>query len=154
MALLVAALALVVFARRHDGPLGPLPGGALQAGTIVPPPDDWSPFADVATLELETRPDSPWSVTTWFVVQEGKLYASADFLNPGKRWPHFVLEDPRVRVRLDEGSHLLRFECRAVRVDEPSTIASLRETFARKYHLAADGLAARTQVWFFRLDPR
>jgi hypothetical protein len=162
LVLVAAALVVVAFARFHDGPLGPLPGGALRTGGLARVPEDWSPWAGVPTLELETRPDSPWSVTTWFVVEGGKLYASADFLNPGKRWPHFVQTDPRVIVRLDDGSgagatgrtSLLRFECRAVRVEEPSTVAALRKAFARKYDIAPDGIAARTQVWFFRLDPR
>jgi hypothetical protein len=148
--------ALLALTRLHDGPLGPLPGGALRAGALVFAPLDLAPFAAAQTLALETRPASPWSVTTWFVVHDGALYASADFLNPGKRWPFYVLEDPRVVVRLESAGdgEAVRVPCRATRVGDDATIHALRDAFARKYALAPSSLAARTTVWFFRLDPR
>jgi len=152
LAALVAVGALVpCVARRLDGPLGPLPGGAFRSGQRVSDPaPDWSFVRDLREIEIETDPARPRSVRTWFVVEDGALVVSADFLNPGKRWPFDVLNDPRVRVRLAGRI----FERRAVRVDDPGAIARLRLAFARKYALAEDGLAARTRAWFFRMDPR
>jgi hypothetical protein len=151
LALGLAALGGFPVLRFHDGPLGPLPGGALVRGTLS---EDQKPGWESAgigdTIELEVRPGAPWSVTTWAVVFEGDLYVSADFLNPIKRWPYFVLEDPSVEVRAAGR----RYRCSAVRVEDPQLVAALRSAFARKYALPPDGFAAHTAVWFFRLEPQ
>jgi hypothetical protein len=147
----LAALGSFLVLRFHDGPLGPLPGGALVRGTLSEDPKPrWEAAAIGQTIELEVRPGAPWSVTTWAVVHEGDLYIAADFLNPIKRWPYFVLEDPSVEVRA-AGQ---RYHCSAVRVEDPGLVAALRLAFAQKYALPADGFAAHTAVWFFRLEPR
>jgi hypothetical protein len=147
----LAALASFLVLRFHDGPLGPLPGGALVRGTLSEDPKPhWEAAGIGQTIELEVRPKAPWSVTTWAVVYDGDLYVAADFLNPIKRWPYFALEDPSVEVRA-AGQ---RYRCSAVRVEEPGRIAALRLAFARKYALPPDGFAAHTAVWFFRLEPR
>lgn len=151
LALGLAALGGFVVLRFHDGPLGPLPGGALVRGALS---EDQKPRWETAgigeTVELEVRPGAPWSVTIWAVVYEGNLYISADFLNPIKRWPYFVLEDPSVEVRAAGR----RYRCSALRVEDPGLVAALRGAFARKYALPPDGFAAHAAVWFFRLEPR
>lgn len=137
--------------RLHDGPLGPLPGGALVRGTLSQAQRPrWEAAAVGRTIELEVRPAAPWSVTVWAVVYAGDLYVPADFLNPVKRWPYFVLEDPTVVVR----SAGERYRCTAIRVEEPGLLAALRSAFARKYALTPDGFAAHSRVWFFRLEAR
>lgn len=152
LSLLFAAVALMAWTRIHDGPIGPLPGGALRSGRLVSPPFDWAAWAQGETLELETRTDAPWSVTTWFVVHDGVLYVSADFLNPGKRWPGFVRADPRVVVRVRGADGTARRAAgRATRVDEPALLQILREAFRRKYEIRDGDLAARVEVWFFRI---
>jgi hypothetical protein len=109
----------------------------------------WESAGIGRTIELEVRPASPWSVTTWAVVHQGDLYVAADFLNPLKRWPYLVLADSAVLVRAAGR----RYRCVAVRIQDPERVAALRQAFARKYALTPDGLAAHTTVWFFRLDP-
>jgi hypothetical protein len=137
--------------RSHDGPLGPFPGGAFVRGTLsADPKPHWEAAGIGETIELEVRPNAPWSVRTWAVVYQGDLYVAADFLNPIKRWPYFVVQDSSVEVRAAGR----RYRCSAVRVEDPKLVASLRAAFARKYALTPDGLSAHTSVWFFRLDPR
>jgi len=149
--LALAALSGLFLLRLHDGPLGPLPGGVLVAGPLSEEPrPHWEGAGIGDTIELEVRPRAPWSVTTWAVVYAGNLYVAADFLNPVKRWPYFVLEDPAVEVRAAGR----RYRCSATRVEDPSLVAALREAFARKYRLSPDGLAAHARVWFFRLEAR
>jgi hypothetical protein len=149
--LALAALSGVLLLRLHDGPLGPLPGGAFVRGTLSQEPKPrWEAAGIGPTLELQVRPGAPWSVTTWAVVYEGELYVAADFLNPLKRWPYFVLENPAVEVRAAGR----RYPCVAARVEDPGLVAALREAFARKYRLSEDGLAAHSVVWFFRLEAR
>jgi len=146
---LLALGALLLAAPFFDGPWGPLPGGALRSGPQVDLPARWPEGSVGETVEIETRPATPWSVTTWCVVLDGVLYVPADFLNPVKLWPFFALEDPRVRVRAGG----VRYAARATLVRDTALDARLREAFARKYDLAPDGLAARSDVWFFRLEP-
>ncbi len=77
------------------GPILVIPGGAL-AGTVVSQPvDDWS-FVTDRFVDLETRPEDPYSVELNYVVREGKLY-----IDPaeGREWLDHIREDPRVRVR-------------------------------------------------------
>lgn len=150
LALGLVALAALLFASPFfDGPWGPVPGGALRAGPLVDLPARWPEDAVGETVEIETRPAKPWSVTTWAAVMDGALYVSADFLNPVKRWPFFVLDDSRVRLRVGG----VRYAARATLVRDAAVVARLREAFVRKYAIAPDGLAARTQVWFFRIEP-
>jgi hypothetical protein len=89
-------------------------------------------------------------VTTWSVVWNGELFLPADFLTPWKRWPHQVLEDDRIRLRV--GAEI--FTCRAERVDDEALIERLRRAAAAKYDLESDGRAARAEVWWFRARPR
>lgn len=134
--------------RFADGPLGMLPGGRLEGEPSRVPPGDWGFAAGAETLELEVGPESPRSMTVWFVVHAAELFVSADFLTPFKRWPHRLVEDPRARVRVAGRIHAAR----AQRVEDPERIAALRQAFADKYALEPDSLAARAEVWFFRLD--
>lgn len=151
LALAGVALAALLFAAPFfDGPFGPLPGGAFRAGPEADLPARWPEGSVGATVEIETHPARPWSVTTWAVVLDDALYVPADFLNPLKRWPFFVLEDPRVRVRVAG----VRYAGRATLVRDDATVARLREAIGRKYRVAPDGLAARTEVWFFRIGSR
>jgi len=151
LALGLGVLGSLSLLRLHDGPLGPLPGGALVRGVLSEEPKpNWEEAGIGETIELEVRPEAPWSVTTWAVVLGGSLYVAADFLNPLKRWPYFVLGDPAVVVRA--GGR--RYRCTAVRVEDPALVADLRRAFARKYVLTPDGLAAHTTAWFFRLEPK
>ena len=48
------------------GPFLLLPGGELE-GTSVPTPADWSFLADISTVQIETRPEDPYSVNIWVV---------------------------------------------------------------------------------------
>lgn len=145
--MLVAGIALLLAPR--DGPWGPIPGGRLR-GDDLPCPEDARPFASVREVELELAPEAPRSVRIWSVVVDGTLFVPGDFLTPFKRWPAQVVDDPRVRIRIDGQI----FRCRARRVDDAPTIEALRRAAARKYRLSPDGWAARSEVWWFALEPR
>ncbi len=140
-----------------DGPIGMLPGGALRSTTATCPTmsgsgesGSWQRFRSEIESELEVRPSCPRSVRTWNVVHDGALYVPADFLTPIKRWPHQVLDDPDVRIRIGGET----FACRATRVDHPELVEALRTEVASKYEIEPDSRAARIEVWWFRIDPR
>ena len=133
-----------------DGPWGMVPGGRLEGPSVGCEAARWDEFASTRELELEVRPSRPRSLTTWSVVHDGELFVPADFLTPWKRWPHQVLEDGRIRLRL--GGEI--YECRAERVADEERIGRLRRAIAEKYALQADGRAATIDVWWFRIRPR
>ena len=94
IALLAGVLALVAC----GGPFLVIPGGALR-GTLVPEPiEDWS-FVDSAFVDLETRPDDPYSVELNYVVRDGELYVDPA---EGREWLEHLREDPRARVRFGD----------------------------------------------------
>src|SRR6266581_4596190 len=79
-----------------DGPLGPIPGGALS-GTVNPDPHpDWSNLEKV--VELEIRPARPWSLSIWNVVVDGELYVPSAS-GAHRRWTAVAVKEPLVRVR-------------------------------------------------------
>jgi hypothetical protein len=80
------------------GPFLVFPGGALAGEVVTEPATDWS-FVTDRFLELETRPEDPYSVQLNDTVREGRLY-----LDPaeGRRWLRHIRDDPRVRVRFGD----------------------------------------------------
>jgi len=73
------------------------PGGELDGEVVDEPVTDWS-FVTDRFVELETRPDDPYSVELNYFVRDGRLY-----LDPaeGRTWLEHIRADPRVRVRFD-----------------------------------------------------
>jgi hypothetical protein len=169
------ASAVLIAQRVHDGPVGPLAGGPLRAGELVTDPNvDWS-FVQGKPIELELVSPGT-SRTTGAMVYEGNLYAPCDlgFLwrrvpDPRfrtilsviwslKHWNEDALKDGRAVVRVDGK----RYERQAVRITDPTLLASLRtqvEEAAKRFFEPRGGLrtdvpADPAAIWFFRLDPR
>ena len=70
------------------GPIVMVPGGELS-GTTTPVPADWA-FSDaVETVQLETRPDDPYSVNVWGV-SDGAFHPT----DPNRAW--VIARDPTV----------------------------------------------------------
>ena len=96
------------------GPILVIPGGAL-AGTVVSQPvDDWS-FVSDRFVDLETRPEDPYSVELNYVVREGQLY-----IDPaeGRTWLEHIRKNPLVRVRFGDEVYPLE----AVLVGKPGEL--------------------------------
>jgi hypothetical protein len=148
VAAVIAAVALLfVGARFHDGPIGPFKGGSFRSGAAVEAPADWSFASDHNTLELELPADVGLAITTWLVVEGGKLYVPCG-VAASKSWPHAVLRDGNVRVRIDGKIYTLR----ATRVDDTETLARVVPLLAAKYGVKGDGFGTRD--WLFALEPR
>lgn len=131
-----------------DGPLGPIPGGAFQ-GTVSPDPHpDWSGLEEV--IELEIRPERPWSLSVWNVVLDGELYVPSA-MGARRRWTSVALEDPSVRVR----THGRIYERRIVKVTDPALRKRIRDAAAKRYggFEPADSTEEDT-TWYFHLAPR
>ena len=74
-----------------------IPGGELAGEVVEDPVEDWS-FVTDAFVDLELRPEDPYSVELNYFVRDGKL-----FVDPaeGRRWFEYLKADSRVRVRFD-----------------------------------------------------
>ncbi len=111
------------------GPLLIIPGGALAGTVVTEPVDDWS-FVSDHFVDLETRPEDPYSVELNYVVREGKLY-----IDPaeGRTWLEHIRSNPLVRVRFGDEVYPLE----AVLVGRPGEL---------------EGFDA--DRFIYRLDPR
>lgn len=96
------------------GPFLVFPGGELAGEVVTEPVDDWS-FADDAFVDLETRPDDPYSVELNYIVRDGKLY-----IDPaeGRDWFDHIRENPNLRVRFGKKIYPVK----AVLVGEPGEL--------------------------------
>jgi hypothetical protein len=128
---LATLAALIATSAGCGGPFLVFPGGSLRGEVVSEPPADWS-FVDSSFMDLEVRPDDPYSVTLNYFVRDGQLY-----IDPaeGREWFTYLQQDERVRVRFgfDDRVYLLR----AVRVAGPGEL---------------EGFDADRHV--YRLDPR
>jgi hypothetical protein len=137
------------------GPVGPFAGGALSGEVGPSQVQDWSFVAEIQTAQLETRPDKPHSVNTWFVDIGPSLYVPTSMIRgpktPSNRsWVAHVSIDPRVRIRLGEQV----FERIAVRVTDEPEYQRARASLEAKYDLdVADRDPERT-IWIYRLETR
>ncbi len=77
------------------GPFLIFPGGELSGEVVTEPIEDWSFLSD-RFIDLETRPDDPYSVQLNYVVRDGRLYVDPA---EGRRWLEHIRADPRVRAR-------------------------------------------------------
>jgi hypothetical protein len=146
-AAVAAFLLTFVGARFHDGPIGPFKGGSFRSGEEAAAPADWSFAADHDTLELELPPEAGLAITTWLVVEGGALYVPCGVAQ-SKSWPHSVLRDGNVRVRIDG----VIYPMKATRVDDPATLARVVPLLAAKYRVKGDGFGTRD--WLFALSAR
>ena len=137
------------------GSIGPIPGGELKGDLVTAPPEDWSFLDEEHTIELETRPDDPYSVNVWIARHAGNPYVPTSLIagveDPAERaWVQHVLDDPRVRIRV-AGKLYPR---RAVRVENAAEAEAARAVLIAKYEVEPSDDQQETRAWIFRLEPR
>lgn len=153
--LLAVGGAVILGARWVYGPLGPFPGPELAGSLVEQPVDDWSSVDAVKVVQIETRPENPYSVSTWLTrVGDGIYVFAGDDESP---WVQNIGDDPRVRIRI-EG---LIYERRAVRVTDLETKHTFLSTMRSKYE---HDLGFDPEFWqrawdtgefvLFRMEPR
>ena len=128
-------------------PISMVPGGELS-GTVKPTPADWSFTDSVEIVQLETRPEDPYSVNIWGVAAKGAFYVASG-RGEENAWARHLAEDPRVRLRVNEDI----YELRAVRTDDPAERDAFLEAAHRKYDFEVDEEQQAKSI-LFRLDPR
>jgi hypothetical protein len=126
---IISIATALLFSTACGGPFLIIPGGELEGEVVSEPVVDWS-FVDSTFIDLEVRPDAPYSVELNYVVRDGELYVDPA---EGRRWLDYIRDDPRVRARF-EGKI---YELKAVLVGKPGELEGFD-----------------TDRFIYRLDPR
>jgi hypothetical protein len=130
-----------------DGPLGPIPGGALQGPVSADTHPQWADVEKV--IELEIRPERPWSLSVWNVVLDGELYVPSA-RGAHRRWTAVAVKEPLVRLRSHGQIHALRIE----RVTDPTLRQRLAQALAQRYGFEPPADPEHDATWYFHLTPR
>jgi hypothetical protein len=146
--LLALGVAVYFGARLHDGPLGPIPGGALRSGALFElPVSDWSFATDIAEIELQLDSQGI-SRTTWILVRAGAAYIPCSLSTPpGKKWYVHAQQDGRAVLRI-EGK---RYPVTLSKEEDPSLAEFARAEVTRKY---GNGPPSDAGVMFFKVTSR
>jgi hypothetical protein len=136
------------------GPCGPITGGEISGEPVTEQITDWIFTDDHSTIQVETRPEDPYSVTTWCFSDGPNLYLPSRGA-ARKQWVQNVLADPNVRLRIGDKI----YSGRAVRITDDEERKRLAHWLTRKYLLASWGMdpdkpEEYEDTWFFRVDPR
>ena len=142
---LVASILAVGFLQ-GCGPLVMIPGGALS-GSVKPTPSDWSFSDSIETVQLETRPDDPYSVNVWGIGIGEYFYVAAGDAESG--WALNLIEDPRVRLKLADDL----YELSATQTNDSAELDAFLAGLKRKYDFEPKP-GQRHQATLFRLQAR
>ena len=146
-----ALLAVFVYGRFSDGPVGFFSGGPFQSGEIVAGPvADWSFAKDIPTIEFQLV-EPPRSRTTWIVVDGDKAFIPCGVPNfrLWKHWPHEAIQDGRAVLRIDGK----RYPVQLTKIEDRGLAETLSGIVDGKYHVRAPGEDADS-VWFFEIASR
>ena len=141
---MVMVLGLVILTACE--PTGPLPGGQLS-GMVEPFPENWSSSSEMEVVQIETRPDSPYSINIW-AVDVGRSIYIASGTGPKTDWVSHLEEEPAIRLRLENKI----YELIVVKVSDPEELDRVYARYVQKYDYQSD--VAPQDAWVYRLDPR
>ena len=128
------------------GPFVLLPGGKLD-GATVPAPSDWSFSREVDTVQLETRPEDPYSVNIWAVEIGPALYVHAG--TNKSQWVENMLANAKVRVRIEDKL----YDLGASRVTTQDEFDRFSDAYEQKYD-RRPGNENVAEAYVFRLVAR
>ncbi len=114
-----------------DEPFIVMAGGALT-GDVEDPPADWTPLNEIDVVQLETRPEDPYSVNVWMIARGRDIYVAT-----GKgetRWTRNIADNPDVRLRVDGKV----YELEAYTVLDESEKIAIGEEYVKKYGVDDD----------------
>ncbi len=121
-------------------------GGAL-AGEEADPPPDWSEFADEEIVQLETRPDDPYSINIWMIADGADVYVATG--DGPTRWTRHIEQNPDVRLRI-QGK---LYDLEAYRVLDKTEKLRIGQQYVSKYDVDDDNNWVEDGQ-LFRLDRR
>ncbi len=127
------------------GPIAVFPGGALD-GPVEPVPQSFEFARDAGTIQLESRPEDPYSVNIACAIVGDDLYVSAG--DNKSQWVENIEANPLVRLRIKGDV----YELRAQRVTDESEM----QAFAVEWIKNSWARDPRTldEVWVYRMAAR
>lgn len=128
-------------------PIVMIPGGELT-GEVAPHPVSWAFTDEYDTVQLETRPDDPYSVNIWAVAAGRAIYIASGKGTESK-WSKNIAGDRRVRLRVGETI----YELAATEVNDDASRALFIAAAKKKYDFDPDEADASKAI-LYRLDPR
>jgi len=157
---ILTAVALFTFGTRFtDGPLAIFTGGQFTSGVLENAPEDWSYLKDRDLIEFQTLTPAR-SRTVWLAVHDSRLFIVSGYMNTGygsiwKQWPHYLNEDDRIILRIDDALYEQRLE----RIMEGPEVVPVLQELGRKYFDGAQGLGtqatvARGDTWMYEVVDR
>lgn len=148
--LAVGIAGLVEYAKFHDGPLGPIPGGPLVAGElVVEAPADWNFATDVQEIQMQLAYENT-SRTTWVLVKDGVAYIPCSLAYPpGKRWHKAADQNGAAILRIGGK----RYPVTLTRVKDEALATEMGKVALAKYPAAAR-VDPAGGAWFFKIEPR
>ena len=167
----ILSMALILLAglayggmRLNDGPVEFFPwftisiGGPFRSGEVVESPANWEVLRDREEIEIQTL--SPvTSRTVWVPVVNGKLYIVSGYMTSTlgrlwKQWRHYIEEDNRILIRVDDEIYQQRLE----RITNGPVTGAVMSEVARKYfggpamvNPAAGAAVTAGSVWLFEV---
>lgn len=114
-----------------DEPFIVMAGGALT-GETDDPPLDWTPLNEVEVVQLETRPEDPYSVNVWMIARGKNIYVATG--TGETRWTRNIAENPDVRLRVDGKIYALE----ATRVTDETEKIDIGNEYVKKYGVDDD----------------
>jgi hypothetical protein len=114
---------------------------------VAAAPSDWIFAGEYGFMELEARPEEPYSVNIAYTVVDGNLYANAG--DTETQWVKNMASNPLVVVAMDGELYLLH----AQRVTDADELARFGATWTRQGSFHRDP-SKLDQAWVYRLRPR
>ena len=146
MSVRLLGLLLLLSIASCNGPLPFMSGGRLD-GEVQPVPQNWALAEDFGVVQLETRPEAPYSVNVAYTLMGGRLYINAG--DTETQWVKNMDANPLVRLR-DAG---LLYELRAERVTDAAEISDFGKAWTSHSMFHRDP-ADLEEVWIYRLIAR
>ncbi len=140
------ALSLLLSITSCSGPLPFMSGGGLD-GEVQPVPQAWTLAEDFAVVQLETRPEAPYSVNIAYTLLGGRLYINAG--DTETQWVKNMDANPLVRLRISGQLYDLRAE----RVTDAAEISDFGEAWTSHSIIHRDP-AKLDEVWIYQLVAR
>ena len=108
------------------GPFLLLPGGELE-GQVTGLPVDWSFTDEISTVQVETRPEDPYSINIWVTALENQLYLHAGANRAA--WVEHLEVNSLLRVAIEDSL----YEMVVTRVSDASEFARFADAYEVKY---------------------
>ena len=113
-------------------------------GETVAPPSDWVFTRTIKTVQIETRPEDPYSVNIWVIDNGAALYIHAGANRA--EWVMHLESDPRIRVRIQEKI----YDLVSVPIRDQEEFAVFADLYEAKYERRPRNENV-SEVYLFRL---